>query len=346
MSSDLSSKSNVYINDKNDTFNNQLSAKRRGKGAVYDFYAVIPFRDFMKNFDAKINCKGLVQVFRFDQNIYKYKFKRQLKEDMKFYYQCSPLNESCPVSSYLTIKNDNVSIFIENESHEHSGKNERGISDEVKIAINKLYYLGVKSPKTILRSLEKQGLSCPSKHQLQNYLVRLRKSNIDSKEDSVDASEELSQSQSEIHLFQRDFYVDLSLYSASYEWISTIKNENIIEMKHEDKIYFYTSMLIEKPLTKENAIEFVNANDQFCCHAINGQFSKIAITYLDQSKWQNSTCNCGFFYKQFICHHIIGLAYKYKLIEIPYNAKYTPDEHESDEGKHMLFDDEDSLSSS
>jgi hypothetical protein len=39
---------------------------------------------------------------------------------------------------------------------------------------------------------------------------------------------------------------------------------------------------------------------------------------------KKSSCNCKSFLKNYICHHIIGLAYRYKLLEIPDNAKTIP----------------------
>jgi hypothetical protein len=40
--------------------------------------------------------------------------------------------------------------------------------------------------------------------------------------------------------------------------------------------------------------------------------------------WKNSSCSCKSFFKNYICHHIVGLAYRYKLIVIPENAKTVP----------------------
>ncbi|RNA29459.1 hypothetical protein BpHYR1_004938 [Brachionus plicatilis] len=319
MESEMPENCDETIDNTNDSSNLEFGKKRRGKGAVYDFCTAITYSDFLKNFNVKLNNKGLVQMFECQKNIFKYRFKRNLKEGTKFYYQCSPWKETCLVSSYITIKNDHVSIFIEDEPHDHSTKNERGISEETKKAINKLYDVGVRAPKAILRSLDKQGFNCPMKSQLQNYLVRLRKDRMSLKNDDI--SKDCNQGS--LDVFKKDFYVDLPLYTASYQWISTIKTENIIKMRHDNKIYHLTSMTMEKALAREKVIEYGTISGDLLEKNLieNCHLPKITKTYLDKSNWQNSKCNCRYFLENYICVHIIGLAFKYRLVDIPESAR-------------------------
>ena len=39
--------------------------------------------------------------------------------------------------------------------------------------------------------------------------------------------------------------------------------------------------------------------------------TSISQTYLDRVNWKNSSCNCKTFFKNYICHHIVGLAYRH-----------------------------------
>ena len=76
---------------------------------------------------------------------------------------------------YITVDNDQVSIFSSDIDHQHVALVERGLSDEIKNAVSELYDVGLITPKAILRAIEKKGLPVPCITKLRNFLSLLRK---------------------------------------------------------------------------------------------------------------------------------------------------------------------------
>ncbi|RNA33099.1 hypothetical protein BpHYR1_011578 [Brachionus plicatilis] len=65
---------------------------------------------------------------------------------------------------------------------------------------------------------------------------------------------------------------------------------------------------------------FYNKNVKYFCFSIvNQRF--INETNLCSDDWKQSKCNCREFAKHYICIHVLGLAYRYKLCIIPEEAK-------------------------
>ena len=80
---------------------------------------------------------------------------------------------------------------------------------------------------------------------------------------------------------------------------------------------------MKHPLTKESALEYIEKKRKLSWQSFDDYYKSTWIlqTYLDRTDWRNSFCNCVAFQKNYKCIHVIGLAYRYKLIDIPQEAK-------------------------
>lgn len=47
-------------------------------------------------------------------------------------------------------------------------------------------------------------------------------------------------------------------------------------------------------------------------------------TIVPVEKWIEGTCNCPAFFKNFMCKHVVGIAIRLRLLEVPFEAKQIP----------------------
>lgn len=55
--------------------------------------------------------------------------------------------------------------------------------------------------------------------------------------------------------------------------------------------------------------------------------------HLDKENWKKSTCNCAQFQKNYICKHIVLLAIRFNLCNIPPQVKNIPLGHKPKRGR-------------
>jgi len=126
--------------------------------------------------------------------------------------------------------------------------------------------------------------------------------------------------------FEDDFAINLPLYTSAFQWTSSIKTENIIKLKHQEKSYYFTHEDLQFKLRKDRVQDYLSKKQNVSWKDFKEYQESCSIyqTYIDKTNWRNSKCICREFQKNHICLHIIGIAYRYKLLEIPEAAKIIP----------------------
>lgn len=47
-------------------------------------------------------------------------------------------------------------------------------------------------------------------------------------------------------------------------------------------------------------------------------------TIAPETNWIEGSCNCPAYFKHFMCKHVVGIAIRRRLLEVPYEAKQIP----------------------
>jgi hypothetical protein len=186
--------------DEIENIDQQASISVRGKGLIYDFKIRIDAEELDEELNCKRNKDGFINQIEFENNIWKYQYQRDTTEGLKIYYKCSPITHKCQSMLYLINVSDKIKIYLSHIDHTHETKAIRGIKPHIKEAINKLYDLGTKLPRNILRALAKDGIEQPTRMQLSNHLnlYKKKKSQFDSNHINVAELEAWCQNISEI----------------------------------------------------------------------------------------------------------------------------------------------------
>ncbi len=148
--------------------------KRRGEGLIYELKITLTQNELEEELKPKKNNNGTINQIEYEDLVWKYKYKRNTQEGVKIYYKCSSEKHTCPCLIYLINISGLIKIYQSEQPHSHSVKQGRGIKPCIKEAINKLYDLGTRAPKNILRALEKDGIGQPTKQQLRNHLNKYK----------------------------------------------------------------------------------------------------------------------------------------------------------------------------
>jgi hypothetical protein len=97
--------------------------------------------------------------------------------------------------------------------------------------------------------------------------------------------------------------------------------KNYIAIEIEKETYFMTRKehkeLIDVIFARKQYDEFTNFIFVETC-------KKIKLVALNVVKWEDSTCSCVFFAKNYTCYHIVALAVIKKLATIPPRFKNVP----------------------
>ena len=89
------------------------------------------------------------------------------------YFKCKSSN--CKAKIVLNCKLDNnFSICISNDEHQHLSKVIRGIADEIKRQIDQLFDDDFQKSKHIIKKLIDHGMQPPTNAQITNNLTKLR----------------------------------------------------------------------------------------------------------------------------------------------------------------------------
>ncbi|RNA28912.1 hypothetical protein BpHYR1_040067, partial [Brachionus plicatilis] len=124
-------------------------------------------------------------------------------------------------------------------------------------------------------------------------------------------------------IFYTEFNCDLQLYTAAFQWTSNIKTDCFIKISSSNGRIFYSHQDLNLKLTKETVDDYILTKQNLSWRKFNdySQFCQINETILCSDDWKQSKCNCREFAKHYICIHVLGLAYSYKLCIIPEKAK-------------------------
>lgn len=101
-----------------------------------------------------------------------------------------------------------------------------------------------------------------------------------------------------------------ALWVAGYQWA---KKNKTIELKDADSSLYMVAArdLTVVPASRKKAFksfeEFTKHNFSFWC--------------VHLSDWKTGDCSCPIFLKEFVCKHVLGLAIRLKLVEVPVSAK-------------------------
>ena len=147
--------------------------KRRGKGVIYDLWKVFSLEEFSTLCEPERNDKGYVKGFKIEENRFCYKYKRNCKNYVNYFYECSPV--MCNFSSYLFFTNENVIIFVSDIEHNHTEKTARGIPQHVKDTINELFDFGVTTPKSNASASADVALQAQHVQRVCNKRLKLKK---------------------------------------------------------------------------------------------------------------------------------------------------------------------------
>lgn len=132
----------------------------------------------MKKFDNVTQ----VQEALSEENAWSVHYSNESEEGKKTYYRCNKVKKrgpQCSAKRYLLYDSTSDAVFMykTEADHDHEGKvlSKHGLSEGVKLEINKLFDLHMK-PKAIMTALTKiEGIQVPKMTQLRNYLSDQRR---------------------------------------------------------------------------------------------------------------------------------------------------------------------------
>ena len=137
--------------------------RRRGKGKNWAF--IQKFETAKEAFDYVDKEKCWRKSHSYDAN-----------DGERRYYQCSVWKCEAGIHVYLSAYSSEINTVFKATEHDHSqAKAKRGIPDQTKEEIERLFTSGVKMPTDIHKALVENGeLPLPTKIQLNNFLVVLK----------------------------------------------------------------------------------------------------------------------------------------------------------------------------
>ena len=94
-------------------------------------------------------------------------------------------------------------------------------------------------------------------------------------------------------------------------------------MKVGFKTFYLTSVSLDHPIDKEKAVQYLRFKESLSWTSFDEYKSccNILQIFVDKNNWKLSCCTCRNFQKNYMCLHIIGIAYRFKLVDLPNQAK-------------------------
>lgn len=114
--------------------------------------------------------------------------------------------------------------------------------------------------------------------------------------------------------------IDLPLWTSAVQW-----NSAEVKVKKKEVPGFGTEYLIpagRKPYPRSD--KNYRASSWGSWKLFTERSSVLYSLFLPSDNWQKGTCTCRIFLKDFICHHIVGLAIKNGLAVAPPTASQIP----------------------
>ena len=127
-------------------------------------------------------------------------------------------------------------------------------------------------------------------------------------------------------VFQQEIPISTNQWKSAYEWAK--ENRSVIEIEcnfcseEMDECpgnhYFISKERIEEKEAKLFS-NFLACPKSDSFEELFSSLDKIRVVVMrrEPNEWLKSTCTCPVFFKQFICHHIIGLAIRLKYTSAP-----------------------------
>lgn len=118
------------------------------------------------------------------------------------------------------------------------------------------------------------------------------------------------------------------MYEAAHEWykdskkiIGEVENDDLTSRKFIVASSKYLSQAKKPSLSDLNAIRSkkIDNFDDYIQHGFSMQY-EVEVKNDSTTCFHDSTCSCKSFHRNFICKHIIGLAFHMKLKKVPKNA--------------------------
>ena len=116
--------------------------------------------------------------------------------------------------------------------------------------------------------------------------------------------------------------IDLKDFTDSHQWL--LLKKDIVSKTMLGRKFYFTPASDRTDLTKAEVNDHVDSRMSRCWPTFDEyvlQENSIWCVDINTQNWKASQCNCPKFYKIYKCKHVIGIASRLKLCEIPMQAK-------------------------
>lgn len=115
--------------------------------------------------------------------------------------------------------------------------------------------------------------------------------------------------------------IPMQLYRLASSWLNCEKTVHTTESKNRLICYVASSKCDQMLLNDfEDTIErYENLQWSDFNEFVSIRFSLYKVE-IECSNWRDSKCTCKYFFKEYMCKHIIGLAAKHRLFKLPREA--------------------------
>lgn len=115
-------------------------------------------------------------------------------------------------------------------------------------------------------------------------------------------------------VFQTSPTIDLPLWTDSYRWVK--RNVYVMAVEGVNCKLYTISHTTNPPI---QIPEYFNNFEEFKTKHFESYQLQIP-----NEKWEDGICDCKDFMKKFICHHLVGMAIRLRLVKAPCEAKNLP----------------------
>lgn len=111
-------------------------------------------------------------------------------------------------------------------------------------------------------------------------------------------------------------HIDLKLWTAGYNFAKSDVKIAISRQQNETKYRISLSEEIDDSINWTTFDQFKEKSFAF--------YDTVFISPVTKDNWMKGICDCKEFFKQYICHHIIGISIRLKILTVPLEAKSIP----------------------
>lgn len=110
--------------------------------------------------------------------------------------------------------------------------------------------------------------------------------------------------------------ISIRQWTCGFEWLK--KNKRIVKLSHnEEDFYMFTSTEVEYEATKSMCRGYLEKNEWFSFDQFIKETNAIRYVRFNSIDWRFSVCSCPDWDKNYICKHVIGIAYNHGLCQFP-----------------------------